>query len=90
MKTHNLKTDPEVFSASLIGLKPWEIRYDDRGYQVGDMIILEETKYSRYEMRRGKPLEYTGRKLSLLITYILPVRTYGSEDGLVVMTVSNI
>lgn len=50
MKTHNLKTDPEVFSANLAGLKPWEIRYDDRGYQVGDMIILEETRFSGCEM----------------------------------------
>ena len=90
MKIHNLKTDPEVFAMSFSGVKPWEIRFNDRDFQSGDMLILEETKYSGEEMKKGKPLEYTGRKLSRLILYILPVGAYGLADGWVVMTVSNI
>lgn len=50
MQTHELKTDPEVFDAVAAGLKTFEIRYDDRGYQVGDQLILRKTRYTGAEM----------------------------------------
>lgn len=82
---HELKTDPEPFSASLRGDKPYEIRLDDRGFKSGDMLVLRETKHSGAEMANGAPLEYTGRVLTGCVT---EVRSgYGLKDGWVILGV---
>ena len=61
--THNLKTDKEVFELSWDGRKPFEIRFDDRDFQVGDELVLFETAYSGQQMKEGKPLVFTGRRI---------------------------
>lgn len=38
MKTHNLKLNIEFCEDVLRGKKTFEIRYNDRGYQTGDLI----------------------------------------------------
>lgn len=40
--THHLKTKPEYFQAVINGKKPFEIRNNDRNFQTGDKVILEE------------------------------------------------
>ena len=40
MKRHELKVDPELFRAIRGGFKTAEIRKDDRGFEVGDILIL--------------------------------------------------
>jgi hypothetical protein len=84
-RLHELKKDPEVFHASLQGNKPWEIRYNDRRYQVGDHLTVRETKFSGEDMKKGKALIYTGRYLCLKVTYLL--KGYGLQDGWVIMSV---
>ena len=37
---HQLKIDPEYFRAVASGDKTFEIRYNDRGYQKGDIVHL--------------------------------------------------
>lgn len=59
-KTHELKTDNEMFEAVYSGFKGYEIRFDDRGYQVGDWLHLKETEFTGEEMKAGKPLVFTG------------------------------
>ena len=49
-----LKTDSAVFQATANGHKNWEIRFNDRGYEVGDWLVLKETKYTGAEMKKGK------------------------------------
>ena len=87
MKIHKLKTDPFVFQASWDGLRPWEIRNNDRDYQVGDSLVLEETRYTGEQMKTGEwPLEYTGRKLLVEVEFILAGPVYGLQEGWVIMS----
>lgn len=83
--THTLKTDRDVFEESHAHHKPFEIRFNDRDYKVGDLLILKETMYSGAAISKGAPLEYTGRELKREITSI--VTGYGMSDGWVVMGV---
>lgn len=89
MKVHDLKTDPEVFAMSFRGDKPFEIRFNDRDFACGDLLVLRETKFSAWGMREGAPLEYTGRVLSRIVTSVIPGDMYGIKEGWVVMGVRN-
>ena len=72
---HELKLATKFFEEALKGRKPFEIRYDDRGYKVGDDIILKE-----YDD------DYTGREISGRITYILTDIFVGLKPGYVAFT----
>lgn len=76
---HILKTDPEAFQAVLSGAKTFEIRLNDRGYAVGDVLGLRETKHTGAEMQAGAPLEYTGRECQRFVSHVLT--GYGLADG---------
>ena len=71
---HYLKTLPEYFNAVENGTKPFEVRKNDRNYQVGDTLHLQE--YSNGA--------YTGREISKKICYILDNPTF-CKDGFVVL-----
>lgn len=81
--THFLKTDPEPFAASDRGDKPYEIRRNDRNFQKGELLVLQETRHSGEEMCAGAPLVFTGRELRRRIT---EVRSgYGIMYGWVIL-----
>ncbi|EHB6445277.1 TPA: DUF3850 domain-containing protein [Enterococcus faecalis] len=71
-RVHHLKILPEYFEAVVSGDKCFEIRKNDRGYKVGDILRLNE-----YE--DGK---YTGNFHVAEITYITD---YAQQDGYVVL-----
>lgn len=54
MNTHVLKTHPEYWDAVQRGEKTFEVRFDDRGFMEGDMLVLV-----RYDpaMDAGRPIE---------------------------------
>lgn len=86
---HELKTDPEPFMAVWTGKKRFELRRNDRNFQVGDTLILRQTTYSAKEMHaQGLPLEYTGRRFLCTISYVLQGGNYGLESGYVVLGIS--
>jgi hypothetical protein len=39
---HHLKTWPNAFAAVVAGTKRFEWRKDDRGFEVGDVLVLKE------------------------------------------------
>lgn len=42
MKTHILKVKTKYITEIIAGLKRYEVRLDDRNYEVGDVIILSD------------------------------------------------
>jgi hypothetical protein len=63
MRTHEIKSWPDYFQPMFDGWKRFEVRIDDRNYQVGDELHIRE-----FDDRAGK---YTGREIRRRITYIL-------------------
>jgi hypothetical protein len=81
---HRLKTLPQFWDAISRTDKNFEVRRDDRGFQKGDILILQKHDGNDYIMDYSKkPKEpYSLRKR---ITYILTGAQFGIEAGYVVM-----
>lgn len=75
-KIHELKTLSEYYDAVERGLKTYELRFDDRGYAVGDLLDLREIKDGKY----------TGRRKMVEITHILK-GFEGLKDGWAVLSI---
>lgn len=75
MKIHELKILPSYFEAVKNGEKTFELRKDDRGFKVGDILVLKEFKH-RVTDSTGPELVveeeggYTGREIRKRISYI--------------------
>jgi hypothetical protein len=67
-KVHTLKTWPRYFNEVLSGRKPFEWRINDRYYEVGDTLILQEWEPLR-ENLGCKEGHYTGRELRKVVSY---------------------
>jgi hypothetical protein len=63
MQTHDLKCWKEPYAAVESGSKNFEYRLNDRNYNVGDLLHLNEWDHISKE--------YTGRSLWREVTYIL-------------------
>lgn len=63
MRIHELKTWPCYFEAIWYGVKPFEIRYNDRDYKPGDMLILKE-----YDITKNS---FSGREITVSVTYCM-------------------
>lgn len=84
MKEHKLKTWPDYWDAVSSGEKTFEVRRDDRGFQKGDVLVLE-----KYEIGHGYHTE-PGNRLKVCtlrrrVTWILTGGRFGIEPGYVVM-----
>lgn len=71
---HKLKIQPEYFKEVYAGKKSFEIRKNDRNFQVGDMLMLQEYL--------PESNSYTGRVVERKVTYITD---YAQVDDYVVM-----
>ena len=74
-KIHLLKCWPEFFKAVKSGEKTFEIRMNDREYQVGDVLIMSE-----YDPSTST---YTGEHVSRRVTYLTSAY---QVEGYVVMS----
>ncbi|EOS7882279.1 DUF3850 domain-containing protein [Enterococcus hirae] len=72
--THELKILPVYFEAVVNGRKQFEIRKNDRDFQVGDQLILKEWNKDGF----------TGRACQSEITYITD---YMQKNGYVVLSI---
>lgn len=73
---HALKQLPEYFDSVIFGKKGFEVRKNDRPFQVGDLLALNEWDA---EMER-----YTGRSCLVYIDYILNDEAY-CKEGYVIL-----
>lgn len=78
MKTHKLKSWPDSFQAVWLGQKTAEFRKDDRGFEVGDCVLLQE--YDSIEDR------YSGREMTIHITHVLSGGHFGIPEGYVILS----
>lgn len=76
MSVHRLKVEQPHFQALWDGSKTFEIRWDDRGYAVGDQLILMEWDGQRE----------TGEGLTAKVTHLLRGGQHGLAEGWVVMS----
>ncbi len=86
MSEHRIKTHPAPFAAILDGTKRHEIRKDDRGYAVGDVLVLEEFEPDCF-VDAIEQHGYTGRSVRVRVTYKSDGGTWGLPDGLCVMSI---
>ena len=72
-QTHELKIWPACFTAVESGAKPFDVRENDRNFQVGDGLLLRE-----YEPETE---HYSGRTLLRAISYVLQGGSFGLAAG---------
>lgn len=73
MKTHELKIKPQYFWDIVCNIKTFEVRKNDRNFEVGDIITLRE-------FENGK---LTGKTINVEIVYILNDEEYCKESYVV-------
>ena len=74
---HKLKTESKYFHAFKLGVNTFEVRKDDRGFQVGDILHLTEID--------AQGVGTGNEHVSLPIRYILRGGQFGIEKGYVVL-----
>lgn len=82
MKVHQLKTWADYWHAVYTGEKTFEVRKDDRGFAVDDVLVLDE----------WDPIEqnYSSNRVYRAVSYVLPGGQFGIEPGYVVMGLRNV
>jgi hypothetical protein len=83
--THHLKCWPDRFQMIVDGTKPYEVREDDRGYRMGDLLVLSEWEPKLAEARDADG--YTGRSACGVVLSVLPPPDVHVLKGYVVMGV---
>lgn len=80
MKTHELKTINPFFSDVWDELKSFEVRFNDRDYKVGDLLLLREFNPKALN-------KYLFREILCKVKYILDDLLY-TKEGYVIMSIS--
>lgn len=84
MTVHKLKILPQYFEVVSSMEKPFEVRKNDRDYQVGDILILRE-----WEPHQDGPFVpsggFTGNSVERKVSYVLPGGQFGIDPEYVVL-----
>lgn len=78
-KTHVLKCWPAPWEAMRVGRKTFEYRFNDRGYQVGDVLVLQEYNPEFDSV--------SGECLLMRVVYLLQGGQFGVPEKYCVMSV---
>jgi hypothetical protein len=81
-----VKCWPDYFEAIMSGEKTFDVRRDDRGYQKGDVLVVQ-----KYQIGEGYIRDYNTMKTAevrRLITWILTGGQFGIEPGYVVLALA--
>lgn len=73
--THELKSWPEFYAPLAKGVKNFELRKNDRHFNVGDILLLRE-----FDDLKGV---YTGQSVRKRVTYILEGYGTGSIEPMI-------
>lgn len=79
MKIHGLKTWPSYFQAIKNGDKTFEVRKNDRGFEVGDRLVLMEFDPGKNRL--------TGSMVHAKITWILSENPFIDLGGHVILAI---
>lgn len=82
--THKLKCLPNYFDAIDRGDKNFDVRRDDRGFQKGDVVILQKYSVEGGYHRDPKDV-HKSHQIDRTIKYILTGGQFGIEPGYVVL-----
>ena len=80
MKIHELKTWPEEFVVVVNGFKRFEFRKDDRGFEIGDVLLLK-----CYDPEEE---QYLGGHQFAVVDYITKGGAFGIPKGYVIMGIT--
>jgi len=90
-KIHQLKTWPTHFQDLIERKKTFEIRKNDRDFQVGNLLELLEwqpifkgSMESPFEIVGGS---FTGRNLTVEVTHILSAPEFGVDENVVILSI---
>jgi len=82
--THQIKIRESFAEAVLQGIKTFEVRKNDRGYQKGDLVCFKVL----YDSDGLEMIDHPLSKLCYEITYVL--NGWGIEDGYVVFGIKRL
>jgi hypothetical protein len=77
---HELKILPQYYQAVREGIKNFELRKNDRNFNVKDILILKEHE---------EPVGYTGRKIIKEVSYVFEGGQYGLDKGFCILGLKN-
>lgn len=72
---HELKIYPKYYEDVISGQKTFEVRKNDRNFNVGDMLILKE----------WDNIKYSGRNVKAKVIYLMDDKFIGIQQGYVVL-----
>lgn len=86
--THKVKIWPEYFNQVRNGRMKFQLRRNDRDFQVGDELLLKE-----WHETLSEGWKYTGRELLVRVDYIMDPAdhsAFGLFQGYVIMSISHV
>ena len=95
MKLHELKIQHKYLIDVTIGKKTFELRKNDRDYQVGDLIrfidILEDNEATKTAIKEARIEPYIDHDTLYKITYVLKdVEKYGLDKDYCILAIKKL